>query len=283
MTTKQRLEGTAGAQWHRALPGLLTLGCLCALLATSAWAAGPRTRLPTAQKSFVDQLDAYDTRRWTKADGWVNGSPFANAWRADHVTFQAGSMHLVLSSQAYLGMAYSSGELRTKGFYGYGCYEARFKPVKRAGVVTSFFTFAGPFDNGGNGRHNEIDIEFVGDDTEAVQLNFWANDDRYISRNERRVDLGFDASLAAHNYGFKWTSKRIEWFLDGVALYAVDDSAGNPIPKATQSLQKIMMNVWPVDDTAASWAGTFVYPGSPLRAEYEFVRYTSGENCTFGG
>jgi hypothetical protein len=229
MTTKQRLEGMAGVRWHRALPGLLTLGCLCALLALPAWAAGPRTRLPTAQKSFVDQLDAYDTRRWTKADGWVNGSPFANAWRADHVTFQAGSMHLVLSSQAYLGMAYSSGELRTKGFYGYGCYEARFKPVKRAGVVTSFFTFAGPFDNGGNGRHNEIDIEFVGDDTEAVQLNFWANDDRYISRNEnscnwvsmrRRKPTRTASDGPQHaSSGFSMASRSMPWTIRPTTPY----------------------------------------------------------------
>jgi hypothetical protein len=31
--------------------------------------------------------------------------------------------------------------------------------------VSAFFTFAGPYDNGGNGRHNEIDVEFLGYDT----------------------------------------------------------------------------------------------------------------------
>jgi beta-glucanase (GH16 family) len=239
--------------------------------------------LPEAQNSFLDQLDVYDTGRWLKADGWTNGSPFANAWRADHVIFQGGSMLLQLSNMEYLRMPYSSGEIRTKGFYGYGCYEARFKPVPRPGVVTSFFTFAGPYDNGGNRKHNEIDIEFLGYDTTRVQLNFWTNDDKYTSRNEVLVDLGFDAAVAVHTYGFKWTSTRIDWYLDGALLHTAFDSSDNPLPKATQSLQKIMMNVWPVDYTAELWAGTFTYPGRPLHGEYEFVRYTKGEDCTPAG
>ena len=57
------------------------------------------------------------------------------------------------------------------------------------------------------------------------------------------------------------------------------DTTGNPTPKASDSLQKIMLNLWPVDDTASGWAGTFVYPGEPLRAQYQWVRYTSGEDC----
>jgi hypothetical protein len=52
-----------------------------------------------------------------------------------------------------------------------------------------------------------------------------------------------------------------------------------PTPKATESLQKIMMNLWPVDATAEEWAGHFVYPGAPLEAAYEWVRYIAGEDC----
>jgi endo-1,3-1,4-beta-glycanase ExoK len=51
--------------------------------------------------------------------------------------------------------------------------------VAESGVVSSFFTFAGPFDNGGNGKHNEIDIEFLRFDTRTFQVNFWTNDDTY--------------------------------------------------------------------------------------------------------
>jgi endo-1,3-1,4-beta-glycanase ExoK len=263
------------------LLGLLVLG----MLVVSPAEAGkppPKTTPPPAQGSFVDALDGYDTSRWAKADGWTNGSPFDNAWRADHVTFANSQMSIILDDTAYLGEPYSSGEYRTTGFYGYGCYEARFQPIAESGVVTSFFTFAGPYDNGGNGKHNEIDIEFLGYDTTKFQANFWTNDDTYTRGHEHTIYLGFDAAQALHDYGFKWTSTGITWYVDGAAVYSVASTTGDPTPKVTDSLHKIMMNVWPVDSTASGWAGTFIYPGTPLTAKYDWVRYTAGEDCTLG-
>jgi beta-glucanase (GH16 family) len=240
---------------------------------------------PPEQGSFIDPLDAYDASGWLAADGWKNGSPFDNAWRADHVTFDGGRMLLRLDDQATLGEPYTSGHYQTTGYHGYGCYEASFRPVARAGVVTSFFTFAGPYDNGGNGGHNEIDIEFLGNQFHPadtwVQLNFYANDDTYASRNEHLHALGFDASAGFHRYGFRWTSAGIQWFVDGQLAHAVSDSPTRPTPKANESLQKIMMNLWPVDASAAEWAGTFAYEGQPLEAVYQWVRFTKGESCTF--
>jgi beta-glucanase (GH16 family) len=233
----------------------------------------------TAQASFSDDLVSQDTSRWMKAGGWANGSPFNNAWLADHITFGGGTMAIRLDNVAAFGKPYSSDNYQSYGFYGYGCYEARFKPVAAAGVVSSFFTFAGPYDNGGNGKHNEIDIEFLGNNMRRFQVNFWTNNDAYIGGNEHLVDLAFDASLDYHQYAFKWTSMGIEWFVDGISVYKVLDSALKPTPKAADSLQKIMMNVWPVDGTAAGWAGTFVYPGAPLVGSYDSIRFASGENC----
>ncbi|HSJ05644.1 MAG TPA: family 16 glycosylhydrolase [Longimicrobiales bacterium] len=253
-----------------------------------AFAAAPGrkpVKPPPEQNSFVDHLDTYDTSRWLKADGWKNGSPFDNAWRADHVVFAGGRMTLLLDDQPALGEPYSSGHYQTLGFHGYGCYEASMRPVAHPGVVTSFFTFAGPYDNGGNGRHNEIDVEFLGNrfhaDQTWVQFNFYTNDDTYASRNEYLHPLGFDAAAGFHRYGFRWTSSGIAWYVDGQQVYAVPNSPANPTPSAAESLQKIMMNVWPVDATASAWAGTFVYPGEPLTAEYQWVRFVRGEGCTF--
>jgi beta-glucanase (GH16 family) len=245
-----------------------------------AKAARPAPKPPVASAGFLDSFNTYDTTRWSKADGWTNGSPFDNAWRADHATIADGKLQLTLDDVAALGEPYTSGELRTRGFYGYGCYEASFKPIMVPGVVTSLFTFAGPYDNGGNGKHNEIDIEFLGNRPGQVQLNFWANDDAYASRNEMLLTLGFDPKAAYHRYGFKWTATGIEWYVDGNLVYSVSDSALNPTPKATESLQKIMVNAWPVDATAAAWAGTFVYAGVPLRADYAWVRHMAGADCS---
>ena len=260
----------------------------CAVLSVAtgfslpASAGKPPPKPPTAQGSFTDLLDSFNSSRWAKADGWTNGAPFDNAWSAGNVNFHDGLLELVLDDTAKLGQPYTSGEYRSTGYYGYGCYEASFRPVGVPGAVTTFFTFAGPYDNGGNGKHNEIDIEFIGIFPSSVQFNFWTNDDGYASRNEYLMQLDFDATAAFHAYGFRWTSRGIDWFVDGRRVYSVADTAGNPTPRATDSLQKIMMNLWPVDETASGWAGAFGYPGSPLRAQYQWVRYTSGENCEIG-
>lgn len=245
-------------------------------------AAGARRNIkpPTAKGDFTDHLATFDSTRWLKADGWKNGAPFANAWLADHINFADGLMDIRLDDEGALGEPYGSGNYQSTGFYGYGCYEASFKPVKSPGVVSSFFTFAGPYDNGGNGLHNEIDIEFLGYDTGFLQTNFWTNDDSYSGGNEHIIVLGFDAVDAFHRYGFKWTATGIRWFVDGIPVYEAADTAANPTPKAEQSLQKIMMNVWPVDSSAAGWAGTFDYPGSPLHGYYQWVRHIAGEDCS---
>jgi len=261
---------------------VLSFLCGAMVLAPPAGhAARKGSKPPQAQGDFVDHLGTFDTARWVKADGWKNGIPFDNAWSADHVSFLDGTMLLSLDDEAALGEPYSSGHYQTIGFHGYGCFEASFMPVARSGVVSSFFTFAGPFDNGGNGHVNEIDIEFLGYDTTMLQANFWTNDDDFSNGHEQLVPLGFDASLDFHRYGFRWTSTGIEWFVDGESVYEVFDSPAEPTPKAGESLQKIMMNVWPVDGTASGWAGVFDYPGTALTGIYDWVRYEAGEDCTF--
>src|SRR5262245_61942820 len=102
---------------------ILILAALSLSPATPGQAAGKPTPVPPpAQGSFGDSFNTFDTSRWAKADGWTNGSPFDNAWRADHVNFANGLMSITLDNLAYLGEPYSSGEYRTTGFYGYGCY-----------------------------------------------------------------------------------------------------------------------------------------------------------------
>ena len=267
---------------HRSCRTGVTAACVAvlAVAAMPAHAAKPAPKPPSAAGSFIDHFDAQDSVRWSRADGWTNGSPFDNAWLADHVLYAAGRVELQLDDVAALGQPYSSGELRTNAYYGYGCYEASFKPITVPGVVTALFTFAGPYDNGGNGKHNEIDIEFLGSQSQRVQFNFWSNDDAYTSRNEMLLDLGFDPAVAYHRYGFRWTAGGIQWFVDGQLVHSVTDSAANPTPKATESLQKIMVNAWPVDETAVLWAGQFAYPGTPLRASYEWVRHIAGADCS---
>ncbi|TDR77393.1 family 16 glycosylhydrolase [Photobacterium lutimaris] len=233
--------------------------------------------------SFSDPLTSFDTNHWQAADGWANGSPFLNAWSSAALDFSNDGLGVVLSDSPLLGYAYTSGELRTNAFYGYGCYEVEMMPAAVSGVVTAFFTFMGPFDNtqGGNGQHNEIDIEFLGNNTNVVQLNFWTNDDQYINGHETIIDLGFDASLSFNHYAFDWSETGINWYINKELVYSVIGTTNDPTPNVTDGTHKIMMNMWPVDATASGWAGEFTYPMMPILGQFKNVHFTEGNGCTF--
>jgi endo-1,3-1,4-beta-glycanase ExoK len=235
----------------------------------------------TPQGSFIDLLNSFDTTRWAKADGWNNGSPFLSSWRADHASFVAGQLSLKLTDGGDSNAStWYSGELRTTGYHGYGCFEAMFKPVAAPGVITSLFTYAGPSDNGGNGQWNEIDLEFVGVDTTHLQTNYWTNG---VGGHEVEIALGFDAAASFNQYGFKWTSQGISWWVNRQPVHEESYDPLDPTPLAAQSLQKVMMNIWavdPSDQQAVDWAGEFTGAGTPADARYKWVRYTQGEDCS---
>ena len=245
--------------------------------------------------SFLDDMNYYNTGRWTKADNWTNGSPFAVGWRSDHITYSNGVATFTLDETSCpdgcSAQSYASGELRTTGsnsdaYYGYGCFEARLKAATGSGLVTGFFTYSkGPYDQppGGNGLHNEIDIEILGKDTTQMQVNFFTNND---IGHEYIVDLntvkpGFNAATDYHIYGFKWTAEGIEWYVDNKLVHSVPNTVADPTPVVTLANggpQKIMTNLWAVDSSAASWAGAFTYT-DPISATVDWIRYTAGSDC----
>lgn len=237
-------------------------------------------------ESFIDPLTTFNQERWWKSDGWSNGFPFYNRWEASSIIHNNDGMHILLiktpSTESHF--EFKSGELRSHDFYGYGCFEADIKPIAEPGVITSFFLFAGPYDKpeGGNGQHNEIDIEFLGNNTNAVQLNFWTNDDEYAHSNEKLIYLDFDASQTFHRYGVKWTKKSIRWYVDGKLVHKIRTSTSAPTPSVKDSKLRIMANVWPTDERISNWAGLFNTNNNfALTASYRDIRYTAGRKCKF--
>jgi endo-1,3-1,4-beta-glycanase ExoK len=283
--------------WSRLLATCFVLGLLVIV-------AAPRqaSAQSVGGNAFFDHLSPNDPLFYA-SDGYGNGSPFINAWKADHVTFPDHHMELTLDNQPNFGYQYTSGEYRTHGFYGYGIYTVRMKPSNQHGVISSFFTFAGPYDVAPGTtvctpqqqpgpqqgvHHNEIDIEFLNKDNGPVdaqgqpipqmQVNFYTNNDAYDQRHEYLVPLHFNPAAAYHVYGFAWTREGIAWFVDGRIVHWVANTNADPTPDdgsmtgldCSHTTQRILMNLWGDDGSSPGiigFGGTFNYAQSAAQGE----------------
>ncbi|MGR5061407.1 family 16 glycosylhydrolase [Photobacterium sp. DNB22_13_2] len=243
------------------------------------------TPLVLADTSIEDPFTELNSELWWKSDGWSNGFPFFNRWEGEAISHSTDGMAITLSHapNGADDFEFQSGELRSHGYYGYGCYEVEMKPIAEPGVISSFFLFSGPYDKpeDGNGMHNEIDVEFLGHNTNVMQVNFWTNDDRYTRSHEQLIYLNFDASQDFHRYGIKWTKGAIKWYIDGKMVYKVKNTNNDPIPSVTDSRLRIMANVWATDERISNWAGDFSKdPTTSVTAEYKNFRFIPGRKCS---
>ena len=212
-----------------------------------------------------------------ESDGWTNGSPFNVQWSANNVAYENGVAKLTIadnpngSEETFT--EYYGGEMRTYQYFGYGDYEVSMKPSNKPGTASTFFTCTGSYDtNPHTGQPNpwdEIDIEFLGEDTTKVQFNYYVNG---VGGHEYMYDLGFDASEDFHTYGFRWTEDYITWFVDGEPVYRVDATESSPMPSTAG---RILMNYWCGSSAAENWMGKFENPDDK-GPEYQWVK-TSAE------
>lgn len=213
---------------------------------------------------FGTGFDSYDWGKMEASDGWSNGGMFDCTWSKDNVQFSGGKMNLSITGNSWQG--YKGAEYRTTQTFGFGMYDVSMKPIKNDGVVSSFFTYTGPSDGT---VWDEIDIEFLGKNTNQVQFNYYTKGQ---GNHEYVYNLGFDASQSFHQYGFYWDKSSITWYVDKKPVY----TAYRDIP---QTPGKIMMNVWNgkgVDEWLNHFNGR-----APLTAQYDWMSYTapnSGNN-----
>ena len=193
---------------------------------------------------------------WARNDRG-NGPPFDCAFRNYNAKIEDDVLQLWLTQEE---TGFVGAEYRTWQTYSYGYYSVSMKAAKCDGVISSFFLYTGrPWD--------EIDIEFLGNDTTKVQFNYYHNGK---GGHEYLYDLGFDASEGFHEYGFDWQPDSITWYVDGKAVY-----------RATQDIPvtpgHIMVNLWNVAQSNADWAGSFTPDRLPVTAQYQWFGYQSAK------
>ena len=205
--------------------------------------------------------EGYPDGFWARNDRG-NGHPFNCSFQRSNAVVADGLLTLSLTKN---GDSYVGAEYRTQAKYSYGYYSVSMKAARCPGVISSFFTYTGwPWD--------EIDIEFLGDDTTRVQFNYYTDGK---GGHEYFYELGFDAADDFHEYGFYWQPDSITWYVDGVPVY-----------RATEDVPSheghIMMNLWNVADTNADWAGKFDENQLPVNAQYQWVA-VSLDRSTYTG
>ena len=214
--------------------------------------------------SFDDELTFFDATRWHAAN-WNNGGYFINGWHPSQIAFPNGSMGITLQADAagLTGMPAVSGEYRTNATYQYGLYKARLMPAAMPGTISALFTYAGP-DSGS--PHDEIDIEFKGNDLTKMQVNYWTNNVEHPTV----ISLGFNAGAAYHDYAFRWTPSGIEWFVDDRLVHSENGSRG-PLPVTAG---RIMLNHWGTIN-ASPWSSDYLVSSVPSVMRVERVSFTS--------
>ena len=210
-------------------------------------------------KIVVFSDDNYAQSGFDWAHGYSNSggdSVFNCTWSRDNATVQDGVMSMSVTKK---GDTYYGGEYRSSAFYSYGYYSVCMQAAKCSGVVSSFFTYTGPSDNN---PWDEIDIEFLGNDTTKVQFNYYTSGK---GGHEFLYNLGFDASQSFHEYGFDWQPDSITWYVDGKAVYRA--TAEIPV-----TATKIMMNVWNTKGHD-EWAGALDESSLPATGKYKWIAF----------
>lgn len=106
------------------------------------------------------------------------------------------------------GSAYYSSQIESLDTYSFGDYSIVMKPEKLEGIKTSFYTYIGKEDNV---QTEGIEITFNGNDTTKINFNYYSKSN---TNHSVTYNLGFDASLDFHNYGFRWNNDGVLFFVD---------------------------------------------------------------------
>jgi len=235
---------------------------------------GPYT--VTADAPMIDSGDAFisllgndlNSDRFNISNFANNGSFHGGDWVAENVVATSDGVRLDVTPSGRPSKPYNLAEVQVAGVYGYGRYEVIMRPAKGSGLVSTFFVYTGEYFGD---PHDEIDIEFVGNETTEVQLNYFRDNKK---GNYAHIKLPFDASEEDHLYAFDWKPEGISWYVDGKLIY--ETAKGDPRIPTTSG--RIYFSNWTGVKGMQQWHGAPDF-GDRGSAYYSCVSFTPlGEN-----
>jgi beta-glucanase (GH16 family) len=210
-----------------------------------------------------DNLNYFDNALWQKSD-WANNGVFYNAWCPNQLFFNNGILDIGLNAIPCHGKTHASGEYRTNNTYVYGKYTARMRASDINGTITAMFVYTGP---SAGTPHDEIDIEILGKNPHILQINYWRNN----TEHPQFINLGFDASLAMHQYSFVWTLDSIKWYVDNRLVYTVLENHLNNNDSLPIYPGKFIVNLWAATGID-SWSGAY-QNGTVAHAYFDYLSF----------
>lgn len=140
------------------------------------------------------------------------------------------------------------GRVRSLRSYSSGRFSASIQCAEgdTSGLLTSFYLSSGE----GSTSQDEIDFEFLGDNKQIVQTNFYVNGS---SANEQWVELDSDCSSGFHTYAIEFDERRIRWFVDSRLVRTVVNEDQAAYPRKRMFLYSSVWNASFVND--GGWTG----------------------------
>ncbi|MCH9647624.1 MAG: family 16 glycosylhydrolase [Deltaproteobacteria bacterium] len=209
----------------------------------SPWVVGPRHRwegIRTESKELVgsemeahvgfsDSPDSLDSGRWVFRDDTFPGN--MALFRPRNVDCHAkGGVTLTVEKETFGVRSFSAAAISSCSRYRYGRFEAVIQPSNVPGVVTGFFLHR-------DSPRQEIDVEIAGNRPSRLLANVFYNPGDEGARMDygyrgapSYIDLGFDASMAAHRFAIEWEPDEIRWLVDGRVVHSRINWDPTPIP-----------------------------------------------------
>lgn len=215
--------------------------------------------------AFLSRLDDLtDEQSWYLAEFAIRRESFRVAWKRNAISdVPDGGVNLsLIPAPSEAQKDFFGAEIQRSKRTHFGRYEVVMTAARGEGVISSFFTYTGPYFGS---PHDEIDFEFLGRDTTKVWLNRFVDGEKLPGR---WIDLGFDAADGPHLYALEWLPDRLIWSVDGRELMRVTDKEA-AIP---QTPQRIYVNIWAGGPRQRSWSGD-APDAMQAHAQYDCISY----------
>jgi endo-1,3-1,4-beta-glycanase ExoK len=106
---------------------------------------------------WFDKFGAVNNSRWFFAGPWWNGDPFGSGFDPKKYVISNNVLTLLADAKPFplndgtgVVLNYTSSEIRTWQYHGFGCYSVCMKPSPISGVSSSFYAYAGKYDDPDN-------------------------------------------------------------------------------------------------------------------------------------